>query len=431
MEKKLVDLFSRYDKGKQNITLIINIFVFSGFILEIITFHKLYLPLQFELQIFSAVIFLLTFLLLLIDRSRFYRISYLILTYYLTLNIVIYDVLFPEFIEKLHFTRSEFFSRNLFFILPLIAIVGFISSKRHIIIQGSMLLLYVVFQIIFNGDEFIKASAINYILTIIGFCWVFFFLVGSIQRFINELNETNVKLRETQQYLIHSEKMASLGVLSAGVAHEINNPLNFINGGINGIESYFESNLREHSEGVSPFIKAINTGVKRAADIVSSLSHYSRNEDLVLLNCDINSIIDNCLVMLQNEYKNKVEIIKNYTNLKYQIKAGEGKLHQAILNVISNSIHSIEKSGSIKITTDINENKIIILIEDTGCGISSENLKKIFDPFFTTKETGKGTGLGLSIAYNIIQEHSGTINYESELGKGTKAIIKLPIEIRS
>jgi PAS domain S-box-containing protein len=234
-------------------------------------------------------------------------------------------------------------------------------------------------------------------------------------------------LQATQQQLIQSEKMASLGILTAGVAHEINNPLNFISGGIQGLETYFKENLNEHAENVSPLIDAVNVGVKRVTDIVRSLNHYSRRDDLPLNNCNINSIIDNCLVMLHNQFKDRIEVKKTYTDIPCTISCREGKLHQALINIIANAGQSITNTGIITINTSIDDKYVVISVRDTGSGISEENLGKIFDPFFTTKDPGKGTGLGLSITYNIIKEHQGFIEIESEPGQGTNTIVRLPI----
>lgn len=246
-----------------------------------------------------------------------------------------------------------------------------------------------------------------------------------------ELESTLISLQSAQKQLIQSEKMALLGVLSAGIAHEINNPLNFIQGGIQGIQNYLNEDLPEKADKYNPLIDAIHVGVERASVIVASLNNYSRHGDLPMTDCDIHSIIDSCLVIMHNQLKNKVEVSKNYTDKQYKVFGSEGKLHQVILNVIANAEQSIEGKGTINISTEIVESNVIITIADSGCGISEESLPKIFDPFYTTKAPGKGTGLGLSITLNIMQEHNGTIDYESQLGKGTKAIIKLPINTKN
>ncbi len=241
-----------------------------------------------------------------------------------------------------------------------------------------------------------------------------------LQKLLNALNEA-------QQKLVESEKMASVGVLAAGISHEINNPLNFIQGGLYALEDYYKNNLGDHKQELEPLFQVIGEGIKRASEIVSSLNHFSRRTESHNENCDIHKIIDNCLTMLKNQIKHKIIIKTNYTEGKIILKGNDGKLHQAILNIIMNSVHSFKDNGEINIKTETGKNEAIITITDNGCGISPENLKRIFDPFFTTKEPGKGIGLGLSITYNIIKDHSGDISVKSTLNKGTTVVIRLPI----
>ncbi len=242
-----------------------------------------------------------------------------------------------------------------------------------------------------------------------------------------ELQNTIDTLNKTRKQLIQSEKMASLGILAAGVAHEINNPLNFINGGNQALKSCLEEKSKDTIKEISPFFDAIDEGVKRATQIVASLNHYSKQDDLPMIECDIHIIIDNCLIMLQNQLKDRINIMKNYTSKKHLIIGNNGRLHQAILNIISNAEQAITQNGTITIKTDVEANQLIIAIQDTGVGIKTKLIERIFDPFFTTKAPGKGSGLGLFIAFNIIKEHNGNIECDSELGIGTSIEITLPV----
>jgi|WetSurMetagenome_2_1015567.scaffolds.fasta_scaffold11367_3 signal transduction histidine kinase len=239
--------------------------------------------------------------------------------------------------------------------------------------------------------------------------------------------ETNLNyLKSVQLKLIQSEKMASLGVLTAGVAHEINNPLNFISGSYLGLEEFFATSDPEHKEQVKLYLDGLKVGIKRVTEIVHSLNQFSRDNNTYNEECNIHSIIDNCIVMLYNRSKLNIKYIKSYYKDGLTVKGNVGKLHQAFTNIILNSIQAIEDEGVITITTNKCGNSALIDINDTGKGIKEDDLPRITDPFFTTKDPNEGTGLGLSITYSIIKEHKGQIDFESELGKGTTVKISLP-----
>jgi len=249
-----------------------------------------------------------------------------------------------------------------------------------------------------------------------------------ITRQNRELTETLDSLKKTQSKLIQTDKMASLGTFTAGVAHEINNPLNFIMGAYNGLEDYFNEYGSKDQQVTDFLLTSIKTGIERATGIVHGLNEFSRDNKDFNEDCDIHAILDNCLMMLHNQTDVRIEIIKKYSDQGIVITGNIGKLHQAFINILNNSIQAIKDKGRIEIVTEKNERNVTVQILDTGYGINGKDIKKIIEPFFTTKAPGEGTGLGLSITYSIIQDHKGTISFESEVGKWTKAFIKFTVK---
>jgi signal transduction histidine kinase len=242
-----------------------------------------------------------------------------------------------------------------------------------------------------------------------------------------ELKATLHQLSTAQNKLIQSEKMASLGILAAGVAHEINNPLNYIMGAQSGLADYFKEHGSGDGEKTDFFQNSILSGVERISGIINGLDQFSRNNDQLDEECNIHSILDNCLIMLNNKLENKADIEKDYCADPILIKGNVGKLHHVFINILDNSVHAIVEKGKIKIHTSTSAKYVLIIIEDNGIGIDEKYLSKITDPFFTTNAPGEGTGLGLAITYSIIKDHMGSLEYQSEVNKGTRAIIKLPI----
>lgn len=241
------------------------------------------------------------------------------------------------------------------------------------------------------------------------------------------LIESNEEIQRTQKLLITSEKMASLGLLSAGIGHEINNPLNFIKHGALTLESKLKEDFPESMDQFESYFKAINEGVTRASKVVNSLSHFSRSGSDLDEQCDISGVIDNCLIILNEKFREKIELVKDYQSKTPIVLGSEGGLHQAFINILSNAEQSIEGNGTIKISIIDDGRDLLIKIQDSGKGISEENLSQISDPFFTTKSPGEGTGLGLFITYSIIEQHKGHIRVVSEPNSGTEFIVSLPL----
>lgn len=272
------------------------------------------------------------------------------------------------------------------------------------------------------------------------------------------LNETLEDLKASQNQLVQTEKMASLGVLAAGVAHEINNPIGYISSNFNSLKIAFQDiqkfvqdmQLTIESEPsflatkekwqqllkkydliflLEDFIDLSNEtseGLIRVKQIVADLRAFSREDTAEKVIVDINDTLRSSINILENQTKYHATII---TKLSYlpPIMGFSGKLNQVFTNLISNANQAVDDHGSIHIFTDTTEKDIRISVQDNGHGISEENMSHLFTPFFTTKPVGEGTGLGLSISHGIIEEHGGTILVSSELNVGTIFTVQIPL----
>ena len=249
-------------------------------------------------------------------------------------------------------------------------------------------------------------------------------LCESIDRMAEAIeNRENELQRITRQQITQSEKLASIGRLSAGIAHEINNPLT-------GILT-FAHMLRQKQNAVPENLEDIEVIIretKRIQDIVKGLLDFARQTPSTEIYIDINNIIHQTLNLIksQKEFR-KITMEERYEEKMPLYYGDKNQLQQVFLNIILNAAEAISGSGTITVTTQLTDNDLVIAVQDTGCGIKKENLNKIFDPFYTTKPAGKGTGLGLSISYGIIESYNGHIICESGEGSGTTFRICLPL----
>jgi hypothetical protein len=277
-----------------------------------------------------------------------------------------------------------------------------------------------------------------------------------------ELNEAYTNLKNTQSQLVHAEKMSSLGQLTAGIAHEINNPINFVSSNIHPLKrdmddlvSMFSeaekiaekkmkredyeliSGLKERydfefiKEEINLLLEGMSEGVNRTVEIIRGLKLFSRLDEDDLKRVDLEEGIDSTLTLLNSSINHHIKIKKHYGSIPL-VECYGGKINQVFMNIISNSIQALTnskiKKPEITITTEKMDSSVRISISDNGPGIPDEIKDRIFEPFFTTKPVGEGTGLGLSIVYQIIENLHGQITVNSEIDKGTEFIITLPID---
>lgn len=253
-----------------------------------------------------------------------------------------------------------------------------------------------------------------------------------------ELEHTINELNQTQNKLIQSEKLASLGIFTAGIAHEINNPINYISSGsqvlfsildniLSSVEIKDEELLQDVNE-IEGIRKAIETGIEKTTAIISSLRNYAYSGKDNFIHYNTISCIKDALLLLHSNYKYHIKINENYPPELY-MDCVPGKLNQLFVNLINNSIQAIDKQGEITISAYTkNKENLVFEISDNGCGMDEETIAKIYDPFYTTKEVGKGTGLGLYIVHGIVGLHHGNIDVISEKLKGTTFKIEMPLK---
>jgi two-component system, NtrC family, sensor kinase len=274
-----------------------------------------------------------------------------------------------------------------------------------------------------------------------------------LEKKITEVEKAYSELKETQARLVHTAKMASLGQMVAGIAHELNNPIGFIYSNMSHLRDY-SAKLNEIIEAgeKSPaalekakektdyayivedlprLISSCEDGAKRTRDIVLGLRNFSRLEEAKIKRVSLKDGIENTLKLLSGELKNRIKVNTHFEVVP-EVLCYASQLNQVFMNILTNAAQAIDGDGEISVRLSASgegkKAKAVVSIKDNGKGIPKEGLEKIFDPFYTTKSIGQGTGLGLSISYGIVKKHGGDIQVRSEVGKGTEFIISVPVD---
>jgi PAS domain S-box-containing protein len=269
--------------------------------------------------------------------------------------------------------------------------------------------------------------------------------ITAIKRALTDLADTNRELRQTQAHLVQSEKMASLGGLVAGIAHEINTPVGAMTSMHDTLMRAI-AKLKEHLKETNPgaFEKderlkslfamidesnqVIRSGASRVAEIVRRLRSFARLDEAELKKVDVHEGLEDTLTLVHHEIKHNIQIVRDYGTLPV-MSVFPSRLNQVFLNLINNARQAIHNKGTITLRTWVEDKTAAIAITDDGVGIPKENLSRVFDPGFTTKGVGIGTGLGLSICYQIVKDHRGRIDVESEVGKGATFTVRIPTNL--
>ncbi|WP_425390712.1 YfiR/HmsC family protein [Ekhidna sp.] len=320
-----------------------------------------------------------------------------------------------------------------------------------------------------NSQQSALVFLILFLVVVVVFLFLIFTAYRARKRAARKLAEQKEdlanlleELQETQSQLVQSEKMASLGTLTAGIAHEINNAINFVYSGIHVLSDRFaeirpvisqvtelkedDSDLKQSIQDLSKkreeigydeaqgiidqMISSIKVGAERTTEIVKGLRIFSRSETEKKTKIDIHNDLDVALLLLNSRHRDSVKINKKFAENIPEIDGFKGQLSQAFLNIINNSIDAViskGKDGKIDIITNMNGKHVEVKVKDNGVGMSEEQKQKIFDPFYTTKNVGAGTGLGLAITYGIVERHGGTIAVDSRPEEGAEFTIKLPL----
>ena len=310
------------------------------------------------------------------------------------------------------------------------------GKKKHV--AGTWLKndewLLVITQDVGDEESWLLATRSTEIIIIVFGCLAIILTTFFAMRIIfKHMEEADKGISELNDQLIQSDKMAALGKMATGIAHEINNPLAIIGEKTGWMRDLLFDEEFKESENFKEYVTSVDKieeHVERARKITHNMLGFARRMEHRLDDVEINNVLNQTIECLQSHAQtNNIEISKDFQSELPIIESDQSQLQQVFLNLINNAIDAVEKDGLIEVKTRKKDSQIVVAIKDNGPGVAEEHLKKVFDPFFTTKETGKGIGLGLSVSYNIIKKLGGTIKVESKISEGAVFSVKLPIKI--
>lgn len=330
-----------------------------------------------------------------------------------------------------------------------------IAAILLLLLGAGLSLYHLIFQKTFYPDAPLQyAPELQKVILILAFAMAaLLILTGFLILFLMRERMNQTKMIEQIKKL---DKLATIGFLTSGIAHEINNPVNFVSSNISSLirnvqdiisvldkysmlqpghsaeelsaiqEYKDEIDLKYTIDETHKLLQGIQEGAQRTSTIVKDLRSFSRLDEGAMKKANLEEGIDSTLTLLYNQIKNRIEIIKEFGSIP-EINCYPGKLNQVFMNLLVNAVHAIEDKGEIRIKTEQLNDRVVIKIKDSGSGIKKEHLPHIFEPFFTTKGAAEGTGLGLALSRSIISEHHGDIQVSSQEGVGTEFVISLPI----
>ncbi|MFH1992427.1 MAG: ATP-binding protein [Pseudomonadota bacterium] len=310
------------------------------------------------------------------------------------------------------------------------------GQTKHIAgawLKNNEWLLVITQDLGYEKGGFLTTRNTEIIIIVLGCLAIIVTTFFAMRIIFRHLEETDKGISELNEQLIQSDKMAALGKMAVGIAHEINNPLAIIGEKAGWMRDLLAEEEFKESENFKEYEKSVDKieeHVERARKITHNMLGFARRMEHRLDDVDINTVLNQTIELLQNHAQiNNIDIQRDLQPDLPIIASDHAQLQQVFLNMLNNAIDAIEKDGSIKVKTRKEDSHIVVSIKDDGPGIAEEYLKKVFDPFFTTKEVGKGTGLGLSVSYNIIEKLGGSITVESKVSQGAEFRVKLPVVI--